>query len=466
MDYSNVRINRLIIDNIKCVRHGEIDFNAESALRRESASIMGIYGQNGSGKTVALEAVAILKAIFSGSQIPSRYLDLVSFGEKSCSIEVELSVVNTNADYSVVYKCVLEQRCDPNVSAASHISESKNASGYIISVVFESLKACGIIDGQKFPKQIIAETDEKQRLIKPKSKCYLLYGRNEDSLKKLDNYKILAQYGARSFIFSEQARMIMDSNCKHAFHSVINAIANYAKTSLFIVGGEIQSQKLFPINFVIKNNYYGAYGYIPFSLESTTIIQKIGYDVFKSFLQPLNLVLSKIIPGLQIKYISKKSSLDEKDDSYEIELFSSYGSDNMIPLRHESLGIKKIISFLSLLIAAYNDSGFTIAVDEFDSSVFEFLLGELVGIMKDSGKGQFIFTSHNLRPLEKLDDDSIRVTTTNPENRYFKLKKKATNNMRDIYYRAISLGDNEYDLYNSESKYELAFAFRQAEVEK
>ena len=166
--------------------------------------------------------------------------------------------------------------------------------------------------------------------------------------------------------------------------------------------------------------------------------------------------------GFIIKYKSQKSSLDDKDDNYEIELFASRNQGHEYPLRHESLGIKKIIQFLSLLIAAYNDPSYVLAVDEFDSSVFEFLLGELTSVMKESGSGQLIFTSHNLRPLEKLDDTSICFTTTNPENRYVKLKKKATNNLRDMYFRTISLGTTDFELYSSESKYALAFAFEKA----
>ena len=102
------------------------------------------------------------------------------------------------------------------------------------------------------------------------------------------------------------------------------------------------------------------------------------------------------------------------------------------------------------------------AVDKMDSSIFEFLLGELISVIKESGSGQLIFTSHNLRPLEKLDDASVCFTTTNPENRYVKLKKKATNNLRDMYFRIISLGTSDFELYSSKSKYALALAFQKA----
>lgn len=35
-----------------------------------------------------------------------------------------------------------------------------------------------------------------------------------------------------------------------------------------------------------------------------------------------------------------------------------------------------------------------------NGGIFEYLLGELLNIISEKGKGQLIFTSHNLRPLE------------------------------------------------------------------
>ena len=48
-------------------------------------------------------------------------------------------------------------------------------------------------------------------------------------------------------------------------------------------------------------------------------------------------------------------------------------------------------------------------VDELDSGIYEYLLGECLEVMQDKAKGQLIFTSHNLRPLEILENDSLLV---------------------------------------------------------
>ena len=463
MQHPVVRIKRLSLNNIKSVTFGNIEFKAVNALHKERADILGIYGQNGSGKTVVIEVLAILKSILSGQQIQSRYLESITIGEKSGRLELELSITDTeNTDCTVIYNCKLEQRENPNESSLNNGAEMKNRTKLFLAVTDESLKISGFFNGKKYPKQYIAQTDETQKLIQPEQKRKLLFGNDEKILKKLEHQKILALYGSRSFIFSNQSVEAIWNNCRSDYKFIINSIRFFAITRLFIVGGEIQNETPLPFNFVVESEESGICGQIPFSMESKAILSEEMMSVFKSFVNPLNIVLSSIIPGLEIVYRSQKASLDEKNSFYEIELFAVRDQIYKFPMRHESLGVKKLISFLSLLIAAYNDKSVILAVDEFDSSIFEFLLGELMSIFKNSGKGQLVFTSHNLRPLEKLDATSICFTTTDPQNRYIKLKKKTTNNLRDMYFRMISLGNKDFELYSSESKNAIAFAFRQA----
>lgn len=121
---------------------------------------------------------------------------------------------------------------------------------------------------------------------------------------------------------------------------------------------------------------------------------------------------------------------------------------SQIPLRCESEGIKTIVSFPHLFIVTYNSPDVTLAIDELDSGTFEHLLGEPLQIMQDSGKGQLIFTSHNLRPLEVLERSSIIFTTTNRENCCTRRANlKPGNNLRHCYYRDITLGSDGEELY-------------------
>ncbi len=134
-----------------------------------------------------------------------------------------------------------------------------------------------------------------------------------------------------------------------------------------------------------------------------------------------------------------------------------------IPLKYESEGIKKIISILQLFIVIYNQSSITVVIDELDTGIFEYLLGEILRVISEKGKGQLIFTSHNLRPLETLDRGFIAFTTTNPLKRYIRLSSvKENNNLRDFYFRDIVLGEQQEEIYKPTNNAEIAMAFREA----
>ena len=48
--------------------------------------------------------------------------------------------------------------------------------------------------------------------------------------------------------------------------------------------------------------------------------------------------------------------------------------------------IRKIISVLGLLISVYNRKSITVAIDELDSGIFEYLLGEILRIISEKGE--------------------------------------------------------------------------------
>ena len=142
----------------------------------------------------------------------------------------------------------------------------------------------------------------------------------------------------------------------------------------------------------------------------------------------------------------------------------SVRDNSKVLIRYESEGIKRIISLLHYLTSVYNKPEVCLVVDEMDSGIFEFLLGELIGVLYQSAKGQLIFTSHNLRALEMVGNKNIICSTTNPKNRYIRLKGMAkNNNMRDFYLRSVLLGGQEESLYNIMDLVAMENAFARAD---
>jgi len=153
---------------------------------------------------------------------------------------------------------------------------------------------------------------------------------------------------------------------------------------------------------------------------------------------------------------------EKGEEGVYVSIFSVRG-DRKFPFSYESDGVIKLVSIMACYVFAVSQGSATLVVDEIDSGVFEFMLGELLKVFEESGKGQLIFTSHNLRPLEVLDKKFIRFTTTNPKSRYYKIKGIGnTNNLRDTYLREIELGNGNVEIYSKTRKFKIANALRKA----
>lgn len=115
------------------------------------------------------------------------------------------------------------------------------------------------------------------------------------------------------------------------------------------------------------------------------------------------------------------------------------------------------------MVACYNRETYCLVVDELDSGIYEYLLGECLEVMQQKARGQLIFTSHNLRPLEVLRNEFLVYTTVNPEERYLKTSYiKNTQNTRLSYLRSIKLGGQKEKLYSETNIYEIELAMKKA----
>ncbi|MCL2499593.1 MAG: ATP-binding protein [Defluviitaleaceae bacterium] len=464
MNEVRVRINKISLWDFKNVSHGTINFNAEQLLRDEKSHIMGLYGQNASGKTVLVEALGVLRQVMSGNELPPYLLNYIAHGKNGYSMEVEFVLIDDSCNFSGTarYGFTVARHTDPN--------ESNEKPKIIVKISNEKLHAGWIKNGKLTKMQKAIETNEICELKMDAKKKRELFGCGPLASKELEEQRILTLNTSRSFIFASQTSNIMDKNLdesENIFSLIISVIINrlkvYAIRSLYVI--EEQAGK--------KDNFYmvinaGTENKLPWGIPDllnkvVSMPQKYANDI-KRLLPSVNQVLSCIAPGFSLKCDAEKSSLDKDDDYHNVELFSYRKDVGNLPIKNESVGIKKIVSFITLFSEAYNNPGFTLVIDELDASIFEYLLGDLLDIFMNHGKGQLLFTSHNLRPLEKLQDCFVWFTTIDPDNRYKQLSKKAkaTNNLRNMYLRAIHLEYEDGKLYNGTSKYELARSLRKA----
>ena len=390
-----------------------------------------------------------------GQKLSNNIRNLISYDKKYCRLKFTFLIKLDKKKYIVKYGFKLIYNAE----------EDK------IEVLEETLKYSEIDVANKkilSTKSIIEFNMNDKTIFKP-LKNYNLIVNNNVNRTELIVAKELAKENSTSFIFSKRCIKLFKESFKNenkVFIDIINSLYNFGLKSFVIKNdylGHIDLGTIMPFSFSVKNEKGVAQGTMAFSLFETNRVPINIFNILDKIIIQINTVLSSLIPGLTIKIKEINEELMENGNVGKVFELLSVRENVKIPLKYESDGIKKIISILSALIAMYNNENICIVIDEMDSGIFEFLLGELLRVLKEKAKGQLIFTSHNLRALEVLDKNDIIFTTTNPNNRYIKMKNvKKTNNLRDFYLREIFLGNQKEPIYNKTKSYVISRAFRKA----
>ena len=450
-----IRMERIEINGLKNVCHGVIEFNEYRAIEdgqfHHLQSVLGVYGQNGSGKTTVLDATKILKIILTGGKLPENFNQMVNNELNHTKLSYTFFIDSQRMKQLVTYTFLIEYLDD-----------------------------CYQLTSEKITSKVYSEEEQKWKSLSTLIECNhkeIVYKTLAKKLKKQSLIELgVAQdidHGS-SFIFHERNRRILleellskskEENAR--FIDVLQLLPFYANTCLLIIEndviGSINLNTFMPISLYLSDQKRVSMGNIPVNLLSPNVMPKEVYRDMECVIEQIDAVIHAIIPSLHLRITNQKDQyLEDGTLGTSFDIVSER-NEKFIPLKYESEGIKRLISVISSMIAAYNHASICLMIDEFDSGIFEYLLGELVEIIDESAKGQFIFTSHNLRALEKLSYKSIIVTTTNPNNRYIQLSGvKSNNNIRDYYYTNILLGGQEESIYEETKNYKIKRAFRKA----
>ena len=315
------------------------------------------------------------------------------------------------------------------------------------------------------------QRDQTDVIFKPQKRLDEILEANKEIKTDLIVARKMAEKSHCSYIFGESSREIFCREYKNGvqqFSVIISSLFEFALKDLFVIrnthSGVISANFVLPMAFRIENDNIGAKGDFAVPLTEPILVDEERKNLLETIVEQINIVLYTIIPGLQVMIKNYgKQSLDNGEEGWKLELMSKREGMKEIPIRMESAGIIKIISILNALIQAFGNPSSCLVIDELDSGIFEYMLGELLDIFKKSAKGQLIFTSHNLRALEMIDKESIMFSTTNPDNRYIHMKNvRESNNLRNMYIRSITLGGQSEQIYEETDSLKIARAFRKA----
>ena len=454
MNNISVRLTEMELTNFKNVDYGKINFSSNTDIDCFNTSdIIGIYGQNGSGKTAAINALELLRKTLLGQKLAVNDNFYISIDKPWCNCKYTFIIKHDKISYKVTYDFTLSKyQKDDKTSSFCYSSEK---------ILFKQLHSESILQPllnyTESTTNIFGPAKQYSEFVNKKNKDELLY------------QKRAAKENRNSFFFSNAFRnLVKNQESEKPVSFVLRVLWTYAFSKLFIISNThagLISLNLFPLTFSLEESGHKSFGEI--LMDEQTKMPVETYSVAKKVLLGMNELIGTIIPNLKLDIKEVGITLNEKNQKLmQFELLSTHDNES-IPLKYESEGIRKIVSILNLLVCMYNNDDITVAVDELDAGIFEYLLGELISILKEHGKGQLIFTSHNLRPLEVLDYTSVYFTTVNSKNKYIRFKNvKGCNNLRDMFIRAINLGGQSECLYQQTDKADIRRAFRKTGAEK
>ena len=452
-----VRLSSLQLTNIKNVKKGTIYMpnTVNKILSADKAEILGIYGQNGSGKTAIVDALYFLQKVMIGADLDQSLEDYMDMDSDTAEIFADFNLFMNGIVFEIGYRLSLSREEKVVVISRETLSGAKNENGIRTNkTVF--------MDYQR---------DQRNTIFKPQKRLDEILEENKDIKTDLIVARKMAEKSNCSYIFGESSRDIFCREYKNGFQQfsvIISSLFEFALKDLFVIrnthSGVISANFVLPMAFRIENDNMGTKGDFTVSLTEPILVDEERKNLLETIVEQINIVLYTIIPGLQVTIKNYgKQSLDDGEEGWKLELMSKREGMKEIPIRMESEGIIKIISILNALIQAFGNPSICLVIDELDSGIFEYMLGELLDIFKKSAKGQLIFTSHNLRALEMIDKESIMFSTTNPDNRYIHMKNvRESNNLRNMYIRSITLGGQSEQIYEETDSLKIARAFRKA----
>ncbi len=455
MDNLIVRLEEIELEDFKNVKRG--GFQMPSALKKEThtADILGIYGQNGSGKTAVIDAFHMLRTIMSGESLGDDAASYINVDSSESTIRLTLRLMDQEMESLGLYTYSL-----------SILNKEGRA-----SIGSESLSVRKKQDGGYGREKLLVRHDAGSLGFKPESTFKKITRSDKNTSLDLMVASRMAERTGSSYIFGKDGGYEVFSKLAGEFRDEyaipVAAIRNYAGTSLVVIStreaGIVKDDKL-KLSFQKKTVEGGiSLGQIIIDLKHSQVLGMDEERQLRRMIREMNTVLSAIVPHLELGlYTAGEELTDSGKKGVRVEIVS-LKNGKAIPLRFESEGIIKIISILNILLCVYNNPSVCLVIDEFDASIFEYLLGELVSVFSHGAKGQMIFTSHNLRILEMIDKDSVVFSTSNPENRYIRMTNiKNTNNLRDVYIRSILLGGTKENIYEETDSHEIGMALRKA----
>lgn len=98
----NYKLLELEMNHTKNVKHGIIHFN----YKKEPLNVVGIYSQNGSGKTTVIETMDMIRTLISGNNLQPFHFDLFTDSPIKFRVTFQINHILAIYKFSAIYQPV------------------------------------------------------------------------------------------------------------------------------------------------------------------------------------------------------------------------------------------------------------------------------------------------------------------------------------------------------------------------
>ena len=216
-----IRIQKIELNNFKCVSHGEIEIkrSRKSNSQGVSSDILGIYGQNGSGKSAVIEALTILKRAMSGDPVSPRYSECIASGAEYATLAFTFDLhYSSPIDFSRTVVYSFKIGAVPNETKDDSDGHKTISSRYPTKVIIfeETISASGIFNSKDLKMQDILTTTGNHYPIGPVRKITEYVGdQKESAVIDLEVNKRTASRNSSSFIFMSETIDLFTQRSKY-----------------------------------------------------------------------------------------------------------------------------------------------------------------------------------------------------------------------------------------------------------
>ncbi|MCM1259870.1 MAG: ATP-binding protein [Prevotella sp.] len=365
-----------------------IDFQNQTIYRKKNknfSNIKAIYGTNGTGKSAIVHSIDLYKQIVLERNYLKQNNNIKALNKMINKVKKEFYmnvIFGLSEEEKIVhiFKHEILIKLDNNIPYIE-FENFKTLQGQTINGTYNEIYS--ITNGDL----IINEYDNNvfDQLIIEKSKNILKYATLSSLILDDSIFSVLMKEMNNNNALSEINSKTLDA--------MLNDFLFAASITIYLDQTDLHEERDFEDFIQHYNKYEIAYKNKIHANEDW--IRKSNIEQYRKDVKKMYNFIALFKPDL------KEIRVDEREDQEFIHCFKKMIYSNYeVDSDYESTGIQKLMKLFSSIEDV--TKGKIVFIDELDANVNGVYLNKLLEYLKDQGKGQLCFTTHNLYPMYYL----------------------------------------------------------------